>query len=1606
MGVLLLLLVSLGPLYAAPVLITYGREALSKEGDNDYTQVIYLSVPEGSGQRLYLRVFDPETTAANDQITGIPDTKTMFTLFGGAQVYTAPTARAPLPSPTDLTAGQLILQQDFGDETVPGLWRTLGSFLPAEGELVAQRRVFKLVVDGREGNDGNRYDVAVSLRPQDNTPPDGLRMFTYSPTLRVRSHAVVVEMRFGIPQQAETLEIHNFDAAYGLVTLETPFRTVLIAASGSDEWGAGKVPILEHERGTAAAVYFSGGREMQNDATFYVTDQAGNTLPIDLPILEGEAAERPVATATFTPLSDCVSVAFDASGSQTPAHHTLRYRWDFGDGTQGEGMAPVHVYAKPGAYQVTLTVIDTDKTAINQARKTMRVVLPSLPVASAGPDRTVIPQLRVLFDGSASTPGDGKIVEYTWGFSDGSVVNGRRVSRVFNQPGKYLVTLRVTNNTKRYCNRSSDQIIVNVNAAPVAEAGPYVIASVGETIQFDGSLSYDTDGKLQSYVWSLGDGTPPKTGMSIEHTYPKPGRYPVSLTVTDDAGVANSVATDTLTAVITYPPFAEVESDRSVAIGEVTTFDGRNSKAAMGELADYFWDFGDGAKGRGINVVYAYKHFGRYRVILTVHDKSSLSTVTSSDALVVFVNQPPVAKAGEDIWTTQSEVHFDGTGSTDVDGRIASYHWTFGDGLTSSEPKPVHRYVKSGTYNVLLTVTDDSGTIRNTSTDTLKLTLNAAPIADAGADQVGEPEQQLFFDAGASVDPDGRGIDFSWNFGDGNTGSGKRVSHKYAKPGVYTVMLRAKEDTGETALSGYDDARVAINFAPISEAGHDILAAPEMEVVLSGAQSVDLDGEIVSYRWTFSDLETISNQIEVRRSYASPGLYTASLLVTDDSGAPNNTALDEVTILINNPPIAKPGNDVKTNRHSIPFDASQSSDPDGHALTYTWDLGGGTPPKSGVKIVHTYANGGKYPVKLTVDDGTGLPNSQHAASVTVTVDRPPTAVAGADQAVCAKDHVVFDGSQSSDPDEGGPLQYRWTFGDGATADGINSTHQYMEKGVYPVTLTVQDASGFPENRHTDGLTVKVDEAPIAIAGPDQSACVHTPVFFDGSASRDLDGEVNRFVWDFGDTSRPREGSRVRHLFEKPGMYKVLLSITGEAVGECGASDTDELIVTVTDGPQADFTAPEITSVDVPVHFDASASTSPRAPIVSWNWDFGDGTAGQGEKVTHTYQKPGPYAVRLAITTGDKLWGCKTAAKQKIVTVNTAPQVVATTPNRIVGINQEVLLDASDSRDGDSGIAAYTWDLGDGATASGMQVRHRYAKSGTFPVRLTVKDNTALDGSSATAALEITVNSPPEPRIVAPERACAGSEVTFRGDESSDADGEVTRYEWEFGDGQTGEGAIVLHAYERSGRYQVTLTVTDDRSVNNSQSSITQTVIVNQPPRVKTGPPRWVCPNDAVTFDGTASDDVDGQIIRYQWDFGDGKTAEGVTATNAFAKPGRYPVTLSVTDDSGTQCDQAKDEVMIMVNATPSASAGDDRTVQIGGAYDVVLFDATQSTDPDQDPLTYEWTLGDDTIKTGVKVLHTYARAGQYRVGLRVHDGSNLACGKARDEVIVEVRNRK
>ena len=126
------------------------------------------------------------------------------------------------------------------------------------------------------------------------------------------------------------------------------------------------------------------------------------------------------------------------------------------------------------------------------------------------------------------------------------------------------------------------------------------------------------------------------------------------------------------------------------------TFDAAASTDPDGKLIAYHWDFGDGARGDGQLVQYAYRRSGVYQVGLTVRDDSATDTNVASDSLTVVVNEPPVADAGPDQRVSSSEVRFDGTGSHDPDGEIARYEWDFGDGTSGVGPTPVHVYKSPG----------------------------------------------------------------------------------------------------------------------------------------------------------------------------------------------------------------------------------------------------------------------------------------------------------------------------------------------------------------------------------------------------------------------------------------------------------------------------------------------------------------------------------------------------------------------------------------------------------------------------------------------------------------------------------------------------------------------------------------------------------------------------------------------------------------------------------------------------------------------------------------------------------------------------------------------
>ena len=267
------------------------------------------------------------------------------------------------------------------------------------------------------------------------------------------------------------------------------------------------------------------------------------------------------------------------------------------------------------------------------------------PVAVAGDDLVVAPGEPVAFDGSASLAGERPIARHLWDFYDGSQGAGETTEHVFASPGRYIVTLTVEDDSSPPCNFATDERIVQVNAPPVAEAGERQRSAVGQQVTLDGNRSYDVDGDIVAYEWDLGDGTT-QTGPVIQHAFTTPGTYDVRLSVRDAAGVANSEGSDTVRIVVNAPPVAEAGPDRSLAIGEVTTFDAAASSDADGALVDYRWDFGDGARGTGARVDYAYPRSGTYRVTLTVRDDSATATNLDTDWLTVVVNEPPVADAG------------------------------------------------------------------------------------------------------------------------------------------------------------------------------------------------------------------------------------------------------------------------------------------------------------------------------------------------------------------------------------------------------------------------------------------------------------------------------------------------------------------------------------------------------------------------------------------------------------------------------------------------------------------------------------------------------------------------------------------------------------------------------------------------------------------------------------------------------------------------------------------------------------------------------------------------------------------------------------------------
>lgn len=628
---------------------------------------------------------------------------------------------------------------------------------------------------------------------------------------------------------------------------------------------------------------------------------------------------------------------------------------------------------------------------------------------------------------------------------------------------------------------------------------------------------------------------------------------------------------------------------------------------------------------------------------------------------------------------TDLSVAFDASASSDAQGPVVGYDWNFGDGDTASGVTTSHTFDAAGTYVVTLTVRDSAGQTGTTSREVTVVAANVPPVPEfaATADFL-----SVQVDAQGSTDPDGSITSYSWDFGDGATATGATASHAYAGAGTKSITLTVSDDRGgSAALTKTVDvvAPPVPNQAPTA-AFTEVVGPDGMTVSVDGSASSDADGSVTAFAWTFGDGGTATGAT-ASHTYAEPGSYRIELTVTDDDGA---TAVLSKNVSVDVPPVA---NAIVEDR----FSRSVSSGWGAADVGGTWAVLGGSAAfavKDGAGTITLSPSQTREARMLDVNV------AETVTSFTMTSD---AAAVGGTTSLTVTGRQIGTG----------------TYSGRVRLEPNNVVRLYLLRGE---TL-IGDGVALVMSDYTPGTALNVK---LSVAGTNPTT-LGFKVWRAGASEPDWQLRAT-------DSTAAMQGSGFIGLKAASSSVsttpKIVLSV-------------DDLVVVGAPTPNALPVAQFTSSVNgLSVQVDGSGSSDAEGPVTH-AWSFGDGATASGATSAHTYAQAGTYTVTLTVTDGSGATAVKT--EQVTVTGGGGPAnqpPVAEFAATSDGLS--VLVDASASSDADGEVVGYSWDFGDGGTASGVGASHVYTAPGTYPVTLTVVDD---DGASTTRVRDVVATNP-------------------------------------------------------------------------------------------------------------------------------------------------------------------------------------------------------------------------------------------------------------------------
>ena len=397
------------------------------------------------------------------------------------------------------------------------------------------------------------------------------------------------------------------------------------------------------------------------------------------------------------------------------------------------------------------------------------------------------------------------------------------------------------------------------------------------------------------------------------------------------------------------------------------------------------------------------------------------------------------------------------------------------------------------------------------------------------------------------------------------------------------------------------------------------------------------------------------------------------------------------------------------------------------------------------------------------------------------------------------------------------------------------------------------------------------------------------------------GKSTKWQWDFGDegTSTQKNPS---HTYQDAGYYTVTLTVSNPYDSDTETKTNYIHVIESCVSPVANFTGtPRDGCASLTVNFTDQSTGNPT----SWSWSFGDGGTSTQQNPSHTYANPGTYTVSL---TASNQCGSDTETKTNYITV--LPEPIADFVGTPTKGDAPLTVQFNDNSTGTP--TNWSWSFGDGGTSTEQNPQHTYTSPGTYTVSLTATNDCGSDTETKTDYIEVTEpgQSPVADFEGNPTQGCAPLTVQFT-DQST---GEPTSWSWTFGDEGTSTVQNPSHTYNNPGKYTVSLTVTNQFGSNTETKTDYITVLPKPTADFVAEPTSGDAPL-TVQFTDQSTDNP----TSWQWDFGDGGSSTEQNPSHTYTNPGKYTVSLTATNDCGSDTKTIPDCIEVIPPDEPDIS---------------------------------------------------------------------------------------